>query len=61
MTVREALRFNALMCQPRKLEKKEKLAYVEEVIKLLRMGSYADAIIGLPGAGAANVTLAVED
>jgi ATP-binding cassette, subfamily G (WHITE), member 2, PDR len=61
MTVREALRFNALMCQPRNLDKKEKLAYVEEVIKLLRMGSYADAIIGPPGEGTPNIPLTVED
>lgn len=51
MTVREALQFNALMCQPRHLGKNEKSAYVEEVIKLLGMGSYADAVIGPPGEG----------
>lgn len=51
MTVREALRFNALMCQPRDIPKKEKLAYVETVIKLLGMGYYADAIVGVPGEG----------
>ena len=51
MTVREALRFNALMCQPRDIEEQEKLAYVEEAIKLLGMRSYADAIIGIPGEG----------
>ncbi|KAF4629420.1 hypothetical protein G7Y89_g8725 [Cudoniella acicularis] len=65
MTVREALRFNALMCQPRKLKKAEKLAYVEEVIRLLGMSSYADAIIGLPGEGLnieqrKKLTIAVE-
>lgn len=51
MTVREALHFNAIMCQPRDIGKQEKLAYVEEVIKLLGMRSYADAIIGVPGEG----------
>lgn len=51
MTVREALRFNALMCQPQEIPKKEKLAYVETVIKLLGMSYYADAIVGVPGEG----------
>lgn len=51
MTVREALQFNALMCQSRDIPKKEKLEYVEEVIKLLRMNFYADAVIGVPGQG----------
>ncbi|TVY18623.1 ZEB2-regulated ABC transporter 1 [Lachnellula arida] len=65
MTVREALQFNALMCQPQSLEKKEKLAYVEEVIKLLKMESYANAIIGPPGEGLnieqrKKLTIAVE-
>jgi ABC-type multidrug transport system ATPase subunit len=54
MTVREAIQFNALMCQPRDIEKQEKLAYVEEVIKLLSMRSYADAIIGPPGEGTSH-------
>ncbi|KAH8650531.1 ABC transporter CDR4 [Tricladium varicosporioides] len=65
MTVREALQFNALMCQPRKLNKAEKLAYVEEVINLLDMNYYADSIIGLPGEGLnieqrKKLTIAVE-
>lgn len=61
MTVREALHFNALMCQPKSLEKKEKLDYVEEVIKLLKMESYANAIIGPPGEGTSYITLTIED
>ena len=61
MTVREALQFNALMCQPKSLVKKEKLAYVEEVIKLLKMESYANAIIGPPGEGMSYITLIIED
>jgi ATP-binding cassette subfamily G (WHITE) protein 2 (PDR) len=50
-TVREALHFNAMMCQPERVSRKEKLAYVEEVIKLLGMESYAEAIVGVPGEG----------
>ncbi|KAH8880464.1 hypothetical protein GQ53DRAFT_669719 [Thozetella sp. PMI_491] len=48
-TVREALRFSALLRQPADVSRKDKLAYVEEVIKLLNMEEYADAIIGVPG------------
>ncbi|OJJ00646.1 hypothetical protein ASPVEDRAFT_27360 [Aspergillus versicolor CBS 583.65] len=50
-TVREALRFSALLRQPAHLSRQEKLDYVEEVIKLLGMGAYADAIVGVPGEG----------
>ena len=39
------------MRQPAEISRKEKLAYVEEVIKLLDMEDYADAIIGVPGEG----------
>jgi ATP-binding cassette subfamily G (WHITE) protein 2 (PDR) len=51
MTVREALHFNALMCQPKTTSKKDKLAYVEKVIKLLGMEYYSNAIVGVPGEG----------
>jgi ATP-binding cassette, subfamily G (WHITE), member 2, PDR len=51
MTVREALRFQALMCQSSSSSRKEKLAYVEEVIHLLGMEAYSDAIVGVPGEG----------
>ncbi|OAL21411.1 hypothetical protein AYO20_11376 [Fonsecaea nubica] len=50
-TVREALRFSALLRQPRDTPRKEKIAYVEEVIKLLDMQEYADAVVGVPGEG----------
>ncbi|KAL4922188.1 ABC-2 type transporter-domain-containing protein [Aspergillus aurantiobrunneus] len=50
-TVREALRFSALLRQPSNLSRQEKLDYVEEVIKLLGMEAYADAIVGVPGEG----------
>ncbi|KAM4062813.1 ABC-2 type transporter [Hirsutella rhossiliensis] len=50
-TVREALNFSALLRQPAHVPKGEKLAYVEEVIKLLEMEEYADAVVGVPGEG----------
>ena len=50
-TVREALQFSAMLRQPRNVPKKEKIAFVEEVIRLLDMGEFADAVIGVPGKG----------
>ncbi|KAL6791295.1 ABC-2 type transporter domain-containing protein [Trichoderma sp. SZMC 28013] len=50
-TVREALNFSALLRQPAHIPKEEKLAYVNEVIKLLDMQEYADAVVGVPGEG----------
>ncbi|KAL8279408.1 hypothetical protein RQP46_008220 [Phenoliferia psychrophenolica] len=52
-TVRESLNFSALCRQPKSTPKSEKLAYVEEVIKILEMEDYlkADAIVGVPGEG----------
>jgi ATP-binding cassette, subfamily G (WHITE), member 2, PDR len=50
-TVREALNFSALLRQPASIPRKEKLAYVDEVIKLLDMQEYADAVVGVPGEG----------
>lgn len=50
-TVREALRFSAILRQPAHVSRQEKLDYVEEVIKLLGMDSYADAVVGVPGEG----------
>lgn len=50
-TVREALKFGALLRQPAHISRKEKLDYVNEVIKLLDMDEYADAIVGVPGEG----------
>lgn len=50
-TVREALNFSALLRQPAHVPRNEKLAYVDEVIKLLSMEEYADAVIGVPGEG----------
>lgn len=50
-TVREALRFSAMLRQPAHVSRQEKLDYVEEVIKLLGMEAYADAVVGVPGEG----------
>ncbi|PSN72884.1 putative ATP-binding cassette transporter [Corynespora cassiicola Philippines] len=50
-TVREALTFSALMRQPKRIRVKERLAYVEEILDVLDMKSYADAIVGVPGVG----------
>lgn len=50
-TVREALRFSAVLRQPSHFSYQEKVDYVEEVITLLGMETYADAIVGIPGEG----------
>ena len=50
-TVREALNFSALLRQPKTTPHKEKLEYVDEVIKVLEMDAYADAVVGVPGEG----------
>jgi len=50
-TVRETLEFSALLRQPAGHSKEEKLAYVDEVIKMLEMQSYRDAVVGIPGEG----------
>ncbi|KAI1483164.1 ABC transporter ABCl1 [Daldinia eschscholtzii] len=50
-TVREALNFSAILRQPADVPRAEKLAYVDEVIKLLDMEEYADAVVGVLGEG----------
>lgn len=50
-TVREALTFSALLRQPASTPREEKIAYVDEVIKLLDMQEYADAVVGVLGEG----------
>ncbi|OLL26317.1 Brefeldin A resistance protein [Neolecta irregularis DAH-3] len=50
-TIREALRFSAMLRQPASVSRKEKYQYVEAIIKLLEMQDYAEAIIGKPGKG----------
>lgn len=51
MTVREALRFSAILRQSAEIPKAEKLDYVEHVIDILEMREFADAVIGVPGEG----------
>ncbi|KAM0407508.1 hypothetical protein ACHAPD_012178 [Fusarium lateritium] len=50
-TVREALRFSAVLRQPSSISTEEKYQYVEEVISLLEMDLYADAVVGVHGKG----------
>ncbi|CCF58498.1 hypothetical protein KAFR_0E03460 [Kazachstania africana CBS 2517] len=50
-TVRESLRFSAYLRQPASVSKEEKDHYVEQVIKILEMETYADAVVGVPGEG----------
>ncbi|CAH0028476.1 unnamed protein product [Clonostachys rhizophaga] len=50
-TVREALNFSALLRQPASVPRREKLAYVDEVIRLLDMQEYSEAVIGVLGEG----------
>lgn len=50
-TVREALRFSAYLRQPSSTSRAEKDDYVEFIIRLLEMTSYADAVVGVPGEG----------
>ena len=50
-TVREALQFSAVLRQSRSVTKAEKLEYVEEVIQMLGMGDFAEAVVGTLGEG----------
>ena len=50
-TVREALNFSALLRQPASVPRAEKLAYVDNVLEILEMTAYADAVVGVPGKG----------
>jgi ABC-type multidrug transport system ATPase subunit len=50
-TVREALQFSAMLRQPKTVSKQEKHDYVEEVIKMLNMSDFAEAVVGVPGEG----------
>jgi hypothetical protein len=40
-----------MLRQPPEYTRAEKLAYVDEVIRILEMEDYADAIVGVPGSG----------
>lgn len=50
-TVREALRFSATLRQPKSVSQKEKYDFVEEVIKMLSMEDFSEAVVGVPGEG----------
>ncbi|RAK97174.1 uncharacterized protein BO80DRAFT_428515 [Aspergillus ibericus CBS 121593] len=50
-TVRESLQFSALLRQPPSVSLKEKYDYVEEVISMLKMEDFAEAVVGVPGEG----------
>ena len=50
-TVREALNFSALMRQSASIPREEKLEYVDEVIKMLDMQDYSEAVVGVLGEG----------
>jgi ABC-type multidrug transport system ATPase subunit len=50
-TVRETLRFSAQLRQPQHVSDELKNEYVEEVIKILDMEEFADAVVGVPGFG----------
>ncbi|KIK55699.1 hypothetical protein GYMLUDRAFT_248509 [Collybiopsis luxurians FD-317 M1] len=50
-TVREALIFSARLRQPRDVPDEEKVVYCSEIIRLLGMEKYADAVVGVPGEG----------
>lgn len=51
MTVREALEFSAILRQPANVPRDEKIAYTGEVIEMLDMQEFADAVVGVPGEG----------
>ncbi|KAB8201683.1 ABC-2 type transporter-domain-containing protein [Aspergillus parasiticus] len=50
-TVREALQFSALLRQPARYSRQEKLDYVNEVIRLVDLEDCADAVVGCTGEG----------
>lgn len=50
-TVREALIFSAILRQPASTPRKEKIEYVDHVIRLLSMESYENAVVGILGEG----------
>ena len=50
-TVREALRFSAMLRQPKSVSRAEKYAFVEDVIKLLNLEEFSEAVVGAVGEG----------
>ncbi|KAL2871009.1 putative ABC transporter [Aspergillus lucknowensis] len=64
-TVRESLRFSALLRQPKEVPTQEKYDYCEKIIDLLEMRSIASATVGAGGSGLnqeqrKRLTIAVE-
>lgn len=64
-TVRECLRFSALLRQPKEVPRKEKYEYCEKIIDLLEMRQLAGATVGAVGTGLnqeqrKRLTIAVE-
>lgn len=60
-TVREAMRFSAYLRQPFSVPKKEKDAYVEELLELLELQDFANAIVHSLGTEARKrLTIGVE-
>lgn len=64
-SVREALRFSAVLRQPAEIPLQEKYDYVEKVIHMLEMESFAEAVVGDVGMGLnveqrKRLTIAVE-
>jgi len=47
--VREALLFGAFLRQPYDVSREEKVRYVDEVIKMLEIEEYSDAVVGVQG------------
>ncbi len=54
-TVKEALLFSAFLRQPKEVSKEEKIKYVDEVIRLLEMKAYENAVVGVPGEGMSTI------
>jgi ATP-binding cassette subfamily G (WHITE) protein 2 (PDR) len=50
-TVRESLRFSAMLRQPKSVSTEEKHEFVEDVLKMLGMEDFAEAVVGVPGEG----------
>ncbi|KAF4637494.1 hypothetical protein G7Y89_g601 [Cudoniella acicularis] len=50
-TVREALELSAQLRQSRRFSTIERKAYVDEIVRILDMAAFVDAIIGIPGEG----------
>jgi len=60
-TVREAMRFSAYLRQPFDVPREEKNAYVEDMIELLELHDFADAIVhSLGSEGRKRLTIGVE-